>query len=521
MDVAQAASAQMASKYTIIDRNRVSLGFNRSSLWVRISLEQAPVLGPWVLDVAAPWMDRVDFFLPKPGGGWFKHSTGLKQPSSDNNWPGLFALEAPNDTPRTGYAYLRLQSVLSLNAGLCISSRKEFVEETVTETYLFGALYGVMGAMLLFNTVVLLATRDKVYLAYILYMVSIITHQLCLQGQVLFLPTELWHLVPAISLVASSFLFFFGAQFSLQFLNTKQNTPFIHRLLRTVQVLSAALLPLALTNHIWYGTWLIHSVALVAPLLAIAAGVKALALGFRPARFYLIAWIVLLFGSMAWGAWSMGLNLLVPLPRSLLSIAAAIESILLSIALADRIRTIQNERQVLVQRERRYRHLSLTDELTGLFNTRYFWNKLDSEIIRACQTGQPMGLVLMDVDDFKVFNDTYGHTEGDKVLALLGKQMQDAVRMDDSPCRYGGEEFALILPGAEGQAVLEVAERIRQSFAMHTFEPVPTVQVKVTVSLGTAQMMPNEDARALVNRADRALYEAKGRGKNQTVEAVG
>ena len=519
MDIQRAASPQTAASYQTIDRNRVSLGFNRSPLWVRIDLDQTPETGPWFLDVAAPWMDRIDYYLPLPSGGWLKKSTGLQQPSPDSRL-GLFAFLAPDDTPRKGFAYLRLQSVLSLNAGLRIFSRSAFEEHVVHETYLFGAVYGVMGAMLLFNTLVFLATRDKVYLRYILYMVSIIGHQFCLQGQVLFLPKGLWNQVPALSLVASSFLLFFGAEFSSAFLITKQNTPLIHKFLRATQAAAVVLLALALTNQIWYGTWLIHSLALVAPVIAIAAGTQAMRKGFRPARFYLIAWCVLLLGAMAWGAWSMGLNLLVPLPRSLMTIAAAIESILLSMALADRIREIQNERQILVQRERRYRHLSLTDELTGLFNSRYFWNKLDSETRHAHETGDPMGLILLDVDDFKRFNDTHGHTEGDKVLALLGKQMQRAVRLDDSPCRYGGEEFALILPGVEGQAILEIGERIRQGFALHVFEPAPGVRVKVTVSLGAAQLQLNEEARALVKRADQALYQAKARGKNQTVEAV-
>lgn len=519
MDINQASSPELSGQYEIVNRNRVSLGFNRSPVWVRIALDQAPANGPWILDVAAPWMDRLDFFTPKADGGWLKLSSGLQQPCEKHRL-GLFCFQVSADSPRKGYAYLRMQSVLSLNAGLRIYSRSAFEEHAIVETYLFGALFGVMAAMLLFNTLVLLATRDRVYLAYILYMCSIIVHQLCLQGQILFLPHSLWHLVPAISLVAAALLILFSGEFILQFLNTKEHAPLIHKILRFLQGLGLVLLVLAISNHIWYGTWLIHSLAIVAPLVAIAAGFRALAKGFRPARYYLLAWCVLLIGSIAWGAWSMGLNLMLPLPRSLLTIAAALESILLSIALADRIRAIQLERQILAQRERRYRHLSLTDELTGLFNARYFWSKLDSEIMLANQNSESLGLVLLDVDDFKVYNDTYGHTEGDKVLAVLGKLMQKTVRINDSPCRYGGEEFALLLPGADGQAVWEVGERIRLGFAAHEFEPGPGAKVKVTVSLGTAQLQLNEDARSLVKRADGALYEAKAKGKNVTVEAV-
>ncbi len=519
MDINQAASPQIANRYKTKNRNRISLGFNRSALWVRIPLDQAPQQGQWVLEVTAAWMDRVDLFLPKTGGGRHRMSTGLQQPSAANRL-GVFALAIPDDTPRTGYAYLRLQSVLSLNAGLRIWSQTKFVENTVADTYLFGALYGVMGAMFLFNLLVLLTTRDQVYLMYILYLLSIIAHQLCLQGQVLFLPTAVWPMVPSISIAVSSSVFFFGAAFSRKFLNAKENAPLADILLRCGQAAAVVMLVLALTGQIWWGTWLVHSLALVGPLIAIAAGVKALTLGFRPARFYLLAWIVLLLGAMAWGAWSMGLNIFL-LPRSLLTIAAAVESVLLSLALADRIRIMQHERHMLAQREQRYRYLSLTDELTGLFNSRYFWSKLKSEIMHAHTVDQSLGLVLLDVDDFKLYNDTHGHTEGDKVLTVLGKLLRKTVRLDDSPCRYGGEEFALILPRVDGRALREVSERARQALAQHVFQPDTGVRVTVTVSLGTAQLQPGEDARSLVKRADQALYEAKAKGKNQTIASSG
>ncbi len=518
MDITQAASPQTAARYQTRSGSRMSLGFSRSALWVRIPLDQAPVSGRWVLEVDAPWMDRVDLYLPTPKGGWKRESTGLEQPSAANRLP-LFALPVPSDTPRQGHAYLRLQSVLSLNTGLRMWPQTQFVASTVADSYLYGYLYGVLGAMVLLNLLVFATTRDRAYLIYLLYLVSIIVHQFCLQGQILFLPAVAWPLVPHISLVVSGCVFFFGAAFCRVFLNARAVAPLVNRLLIGGQAVALVLVLLGVTGQIWWGTWLVHTLALVGPVLAIVAGIKALAGGFRPARFYLAAWAVLLLGSMAWGAWSMGWNLLVPLPRSQLAVAAALECILLSLALADRIRVMQHERRVLAQRERRYRQLSITDELTGLFNTRYFWSKLDSEIRHAHDLGQTLGLVLLDVDNFKRFNDTFGHMEGDKVLAKLGKLMQATVRPADSPCRYGGEEFALILPGAESQATREVAERVRQALARHVFLLGKSDREVVTVSMGTAQLQPGDECDSLVRRADKALYQAKALGKNQTVSA--
>ncbi len=518
LGIDQIASPEAENKFQTKHGNRMSLGFNRSALWVRIPLGEAPSTGTCVLEVAAPWMEQVDLYLPKPGGGWHKVSTGLDQPET-GNWLTGFALTIPSDTPRSDHAYLRLRSVLSLNAGLRLWSETGFFDHAATKAYIFGALYGVMGAMFLVNLILLLTTRDRAYLFYILYLTSIIIHQVCLQGQILFLPSHLWHLVPNISLFISATLFFFGAAFCRTFLDTKTYAPLVDRLLRGFQAVAVLLLVFSLLDQIWLGTWLVHSLAVIGPVVAIAAGWKALAQGFRPARAYLVAWIVLLLGTMGWGAWSMGVELLLPVPPSFLTFAAALESALLSLALADRIGVMQRERRMLVQRERRYRKMSITDDLSGLFNSRYFWSKLDSEIKHSHDLGQPLGLVLLDVDGFKLFNDKYGHTEGDKVLAELGKLLKHAVRPADAPCRYGGEEFALVLPGALGEATHEVAERVRNTLAWRVFTPGNGLKVRVTASLGTAQLMPGDDAKSLVKRADQALYEAKAQGKNKTISA--
>jgi diguanylate cyclase (GGDEF)-like protein len=520
MGIAQIASAEMRDKFQTRRGNRMSLGFNRSALWVRIPLKDAPSPRTNILAVNAPWMQEVDLYLPKPDGGWSKQSTGLDQPSERNRMATGFALIIPRNVPRTEYAYLRLRSVLSLNAGLRLWPTSEFFSHATSRGYLFGVLYGVMGAMALINFIVFLSTRDKVYLLYIIYLLSLMINQFCLQGQILALPLHLWHLVPEISLLVTSILFIFGAAFCRAFLDTKTYAPTVDKLLQGFQAVVLVPLVFSLTNQLWLGTWLVHILAVVGPCLAIAAGWRAMVQGFRPAKTYLVAWIVLLFATMAWGAWSMGVEFLVPLPASFTTFAAVLENGLLTMALADRIAMMQKERKMLIQRERRYRQMSITDDLTGLFNARYFWSRLDSEIKHAHAMGQPLGLVILDVDDFKRFNDQYGHTEGDEVLAEIGGLLKSVVRPADSPCRYGGEEFALVLPGAIGKASHEVAERVRKNLAWRVFKPMEGIKAQVTASLGTAQLLPGDDAQSLVKRADRALYKAKAQGKNRTVHSA-
>ena len=156
------------------------------------------------------------------------------------------------------------------------------------------------------------------------------------------------------------------------------------------------------------------------------------------------------------------------------------------------------------------------DGLTGLFNYRYFYERLQSEVARSRRYGTPVSLLMIDIDDFKRFNDTYGHQTGDEALRAVAKVMQSEMRRDvDAACRYGGEEFAVILPNTTDTAV-DVAERLRQKIEKMTFAAPDGSELSgVRVSVGVAvHAGAATDVDRLVHDSDKALYAAKSRGKN-------
>jgi diguanylate cyclase (GGDEF)-like protein len=156
-------------------------------------------------------------------------------------------------------------------------------------------------------------------------------------------------------------------------------------------------------------------------------------------------------------------------------------------------------------------HLSRSDPLTGLGNRRAFDEALVGELARARRSGAPLGLVMLDVDHFKRFNDRHGHQEGDEALAAVARVMGEVARTEDRACRVGGEEFAVLLPGADEAAALAVAERIRTGVAGAAGAAEP-----ITVSLGVAATRGEHDAAALFALADEALYAAKQAGRNRS-----
>ncbi|MGD8284042.1 MAG: GGDEF domain-containing protein [Desulfobacterales bacterium] len=167
--------------------------------------------------------------------------------------------------------------------------------------------------------------------------------------------------------------------------------------------------------------------------------------------------------------------------------------------------------EALIESEKRYRELSMTDELTGLFNVRYFFNQLKDEIERADRYSKPLSLIFIDIDDFKKYNDKYGHLEGDQVLRKIAQAIQSCMRGPDSSYRYGGDEFVGILPETQEPGAAIVAERIKKIVNTHEFLPNPDRAVHMTVSAGFAEYTPGEGEEAFVKRADMNMYVAKNK----------
>ncbi|TVR95413.1 MAG: GGDEF domain-containing protein [Rhodospirillales bacterium] len=162
---------------------------------------------------------------------------------------------------------------------------------------------------------------------------------------------------------------------------------------------------------------------------------------------------------------------------------------------------------------------AMTDALTGLANRKLFDSLLRQSVLDSIESREPLALLFVDVDHFKRFNDTYGHAVGDQVLRLLARMLQRNIRGQDSACRFGGEEFAVILPQTDLDNAVKVAEAIRKQVAGKSI-----VQRKsgdrlgqITVSIGVAVLALGEPLRQFVERADQALYLAKRLGRNRVV----
>ncbi len=159
--------------------------------------------------------------------------------------------------------------------------------------------------------------------------------------------------------------------------------------------------------------------------------------------------------------------------------------------------------------------LARTDELTGLANRRRFNEKLEEEVYSSRRHGFPLSIIMADIDWFKQVNDEYGHETGDRVLKVFADTMNKITRSEDSPARWGGEEFIVLLPHCSADEAFTVAERMRTGFEEARVEGVKS---SLSSSFGIAELKSNETRDRFISRADEALYRAKQEGRNRVVK---
>jgi len=178
-------------------------------------------------------------------------------------------------------------------------------------------------------------------------------------------------------------------------------------------------------------------------------------------------------------------------------------------ALAEKIRRLEAATETISR-------LARTDELTGLHNRRSFNESFTLALSSARRHGHPLSLIIVDLDNFKKVNDTFGHSIGDLVLKEFSNLLKELVRVEDIACRWGGEEFIILLPDTPREAAASLAERIRSTFEKQTCSAAP---LEVTASFGVVQLQKEDDENGLIRRVDKALYAAKLEGRNRVVVA--
>jgi diguanylate cyclase (GGDEF)-like protein len=184
---------------------------------------------------------------------------------------------------------------------------------------------------------------------------------------------------------------------------------------------------------------------------------------------------------------------------------------------AQRLQAFAHQAAVAVENAQLYDRIqeqAITDQLTGAYNRRGLFEMGRREVERALRNGHLLAALILDIDHFKVVNDTYGHLTGDRVLQLLTRRCLDHIRKIDIFGRFGGEEFVILLPDCDSQGAIKIGERLRKCVEGEPFQ-TESRDIRITISLGAATVRVPDDLASLIGRADKALYAAKQAGRNR------
>ena len=547
-------------------RNRsdsLSLGYGKETYWFRFALQNPSETDiKALLEIAYPVLDRIDVFINPTSPEAKSLVLGDKLPFSarpieHRNFIIPITVRAGDPTR----VYLRVETTSSMQVPLVLWDRNSFFADEQARSIFQGLYYGIVLVMILYNLFVFMAVGERSFLHYVGYITAMPLFLASLHGvafQYLW-PESTWWNDQAI-IVFLNLAVLFGGTFSIGFINvSRSNHPFFNPW--TIAVIFAAG-TLAAAGLVVPYKHLILPTILVAFVGCSTMLVLSIIRWYRrdpAARYYTFAWFFMLFGGI-----TLALSKFTVLPRNLLTenatqVGSALGVILLSIALADRLdrekKRVFEAQQKLIREERKARmaqekslqvqreanslleqrvqertrdlehlneqltELSATDALTGLKNRGHFDRVFQSAVVRAFRFDEPLSLMVLDIDHFKKFNDTYGHLIGDDCLKMVAQCIRKFVtRPQDLAARYGGEEFVVLLPDTPANGANQVAERIRAEIERTAF-PVSGDILHLTVSVGVCTASPaRADAtKDIFHWADEALYEAKGRGRNRVV----
>lgn len=475
-------------------------GFSDSAWWVRLKLKNdgdSDVSATLRLDY--PLLDHVDVWVLSAGTVKNSWQTGNRRTFLTRAVPHrdfLFPLTLSEQEEQT--VYLRVKTNGPVNIGLTLYGEQALQLTTQLEYLVLGAYFG--GFLLLALCLLLLYLMDlqTAFLYYLAYIVSYAGYMLTFNGLA---SQYIWPHAPEIGQIGRPILLTLAILFLLQFSRSLLGIGSISKVLfRCVSALQGILVLMLLGIPLFgYGSLVMPfaAILLIALVLVLAMGVTAHRAGEAAAKYYLLAWSVFLGGLLIYLLKVFGW-----LPHNFVThygfqIGSFFEFIFLSGALVVRVRELRQQ--------------SHADGLTGLANRRCFDEQLTEEFLMSARPESELSLLVIDVDHFKLFNDTHGHTLGDKVLKELGKLFKKQIRRPGQAFRYGGEEFVVLLPRTGQKEALILAERLRQCAQ----SDLPYDNVTISVGAVSLQQGGFECADQFFEAGDRALYRAKNEGRNR------
>ncbi|WP_111413604.1 sensor domain-containing diguanylate cyclase [Billgrantia lactosivorans] len=552
-DIEQLTSRGDALAWQASRQEILNFSFSRSAWWVRLRVENASdTTVRRLLELAMPLHDYLDAYVVDAQGEvvgqWLTGNRRDFDSRPITHRTFVLPIRVPAGEARQVFLRLDTHDGLFDATPLYLMGDASFLAKAQRELMAFSLYFGALLALLIYNLLLYVATRERSLLLYVAYLGSFFVLMFTARGFAFqhwwpTLPTFNNQMVP----INIGIFAFMLAIFSNSFLSLRQHMPRTARVLIAVAGLCLlSSLPALLGHYAPVFRLMIPAAIVLSCLLLGVAAWRSLE-GDTLARIYLVAWSVLLIGVALYFLRVAGI-----LPYNLVTeyavqVGSGIEFLLLSLGLAWKINQFKNEKlaaeratlelqrslnerleaqvqqrtRELERANRRLTALARTDPLTGLLNRRQFHELVDQELQRRRRNGQPLLFAVMDIDDFKSYNDAYGHQAGDEVLLRVATLLQDHFRRaGDRLFRLGGEEFGLLLEVDTLQKGKQLLEGYREALQGLGISHRASRHGVITASFGLVACQgcaAVPDVQSLYHLADKAMYEAKASNRNRVV----
>ena len=545
----QAVGSGVHGGWQALQGESPSFGYSRSVYWLRVTLlNRHATQTAWQFGVQYPLLDEVDLFVVDGTGRVQQHhATGDRRPFGARPVAHPhFYVDVPLQTGAQATVYVRVRSEGSLQAPLVVTTPTTRLEQARLELGWAGLYGGALLAMLFYNLMLFVSLRDRSHLYYVGYLAVFGVAQLTLNGvafQYLWPENPDWgNWALPVCMSAAGLLL---SLFARDFLDLASHWATADRVMQGLQGLFVLILPVMWLGHYAQAVKLGTVLTMVAPVVLLGLTTVMLQRGHQQARYFLAAFGGLLIGLIA-ASLSM-FDLVKPnwLTNHGLQIGSVLEFVLLSLALAHRLKLAQDahvrlqaahatelEARVLARTQDldkalgelteangRLQELSQRDALTGLHNRQFLAERMPEIWGTAVRWKQALALLMIDIDHFKQVNDAHGHAAGDEALKAVAEVISRIMRRPgDHAVRYGGEEFLVVLPQTHAAGAAHMAERIREEVAALTVTHGGQL-LTLTVSIGVACATPGPrtSMALMLQLADRLLYQAKAEGRNRCV----
>jgi len=510
LDISQAREAYSSGQFNQWHKPVISLGIGTSPVWLRFTVDNT--LDYKVsrrLIIENSWLDHAQLYIIKENKVIHKLEAGDKYPFFERNINHRFFAFDTDYSPGLYEIYIRAQTPDPMVLPIYFGDIEASAARDKFDGYTYGLFYGILIALLLYNLSLFISIRQARYLYYVFYLSMFLLMNISYTGHGFeFIWSDStfaqkWMNPLSISMVSTT-----GIMFAFSFLNIKKLSPKIFS--RTVSF-AIAFWSLQLLLFVLDMQTLAVIIAIISAMLfsifTFYCAIFSFQHGHRDAVYYLIATIATLIGAMITALTVWGIIPYSTLTYRAAEIAVSLDALLLSIALAEQFRRAQEERAEAQQ-------LARIDMLTNLNNRRAFDEVSSTLWHNALRHNHETCIILLDLDEFKNINDTYGHAAGDAVLKEISGVLNTVVREGDVLARWGGEEFIIMLPQTSLYHATQTAERVRVTIEGLTIK-TKLHDIKTTASLGVAQSTKHTgDLEELIKLADKGLYQAKQAGRN-------